>query len=196
MKIIGITGGVGSGKSEILKILKEDYQAEVIMADSVAHELMEPGAVSYTGIVQAFGTEILKEDQSIDRQKLGGMVFADQKKLGQLNKITHGNVDREILSRIQRIQNNDSHCLLVIETALLVGASYEQSFDQLWYVFARENLRFERLKGSRGYSDEKIRQMIQNQRSEEEFKKAATHIIDNSGTIEQTREQIHRILRG
>lgn len=196
MKIIGITGGVGSGKSEILKILKEDYQAEVIMADAVAHELMEPGAVSYTGIVQAFGTEILKEDQSIDRQKLGGMVFADQKKLSQLNKITHGNVDREILSRIQRIQNNDARCLLVIETALLVGAAYEQSFDQLWYVFVRENLRFERLKGSRGYSDEKIRQMIQNQRSEEEFKKAATHIIDNSGTIEQTREQIHRILRG
>lgn len=194
MKIIGITGGVGSGKSEILNILREEYQAEVIMADRVAHELMAPGAVSYEGILDVFGKEILKEDQTIDRQKLGAIVFADEEKLVKLNKITHGNVDAEILNRMEKIKEKNPQALIVIEAALLVGAAYEKIFDQLWYIFAREEVRFERLKASRGYSDEKIVQMIKHQKSEEEFKKAATHMIDNSGSLEATREQIGKIL--
>ena len=82
MKIIGITGGVGSGKSEILNILKNDYQAKVIQSDHVAHELMVPGAKSYDAIVQAFGNEILNEDQTINRPILGEIVFHDETKPG------------------------------------------------------------------------------------------------------------------
>ena len=177
--IIGITGGVGSGKSEVLNILKEDYKADIIIADQVAHELMEPGAVSYNGIVEYFGKTILKEDKTIDRGILGEIVFQNPEKLQKLNQITHKNVDKEILKRI---------------AALLVGAEYESLFQQLWYIFTRENIRFERLKKSRGYSDEKIRQMISSQKSEEEFKRQATHLIDNSGKIEDTRRQIMEIL--
>ena len=102
MKIIGITGGVGSGKSEILNILKNDYQAKVIQSDHVAHELMVPGAKSYDAIVQAFGNEILNEDQTINRPILGEIVFHDETKLSLLNSITHKNVDEEILSRIDQ----------------------------------------------------------------------------------------------
>lgn len=194
MRIIGITGGVGSGKSEILNILKNDYQAEVMMADLVAHELMVPGARSYAAIVKAFGTEILNEDQTINRGKLGSIVFADQEKLRQLNRITHQNVDDEILNRVDQIKEKKPDGLLVIEAALLVGAAYEKKLDQLWYIYTKEDIRFQRLKASRGYSDEKICQMIKNQKSEEEFKKAATHVIDNSGDLKKTKEQIEKIL--
>lgn len=122
MKIIGITGGVGSGKSEILNILKNDYQAKVIQSDHVAHELMVPGAKSYDAIVQAFGNEILNEDQTINRPILGEIVFHDETKLSLLNSITHKNVDEEILSRIDQFEKEEPEGLLVIESALLVGA--------------------------------------------------------------------------
>ena len=141
MKIIGITGGVGSGKSEILNILKNDYQAKVIQSDHVAHELMVPGAKSYDAIVQAFGNEILNEDQTINRPILGEIVFHDETKLSLLNSITHKNVDEEILSRIDQFGKEEPEGLLVIESALLVGAGYEKRFDQLWYIYTREEVR-------------------------------------------------------
>ncbi len=195
MKVIGITGGVGSGKSEVLKILKEDYQAEIILTDQVAHELMEPGGISYEGIINCFGKDILKMDRTIDRQALGNIVFSDAEKLKKLNEITHGNVDQEILKRMECIQNEKPDALVVCETALLVGAVYESRFDQLWYIFTKEEVRYERLKSSRGYSDEKIRQMIESQKSEDEFQQAAAYVIDNSGNIEETKKQIQSILK-
>ena len=179
MKIIGITGGVGSGKSEILNILKNDYQAKVIQSDHVAHELMVPGAKSYDAIVQAFGNEILNEDQTINRPILGEIVFHDETKLSLLNSITHKNVDEEILSRIDQFGKEEPEGLLVIE---------------LWYIYTREEVRYERLKASRGYSDEKIKQMIEKQQKEEEFKSMASNIIDNSGDLEDTKAQIIKIL--
>ena len=194
MKIIGITGGVGSGKSEILNILKNDYQAKVIQSDHVAHELMVPGAKRYDAIVQAFGNEILNEDQTINRPILGEIVFRDETKLSLLNSITHKNVDEEILSRIDQFGKEEPEGLLVIESALLVGAGYEKRFDQLWYIYTREEVRYERLKASRGYSDEKIKQMIEKQQKEEEFKAMASNIIDNSGDLEDTKAQIVKIL--
>lgn len=195
MKVIGITGGVGSGKSEILKILKEDYQAKIILADNVAHELMEPGGISYDGIIDYFGRDILNTDKTIDRQALGSIVFSDDEKLQKLNEITHRNVDQEILRRMECIQNENPDALIVCETALLVGAEYESRFDQLWYIYTREEVRYERLRSSRGYSNAKIHQMIESQKSEDEFKQAAAYVIDNSGDIEETKKQIRAILR-
>ena len=194
MKIIGITGGVGSGKSEILNILEQDYHAKIIQSDHVAHELMVPGAKSYDAIVEAFGREILNKDQTINRPALGEIVFHDKEKLSLLNSITHKNVDEEILSRIERFKQEEPEGLLVIESALLVGAGYEKKFEQLWYIYTKEEVRYERLKASRGYSDEKITQMISKQQSEEEFKKLASHVIDNSGDLEETKAQIIKIL--
>lgn len=194
MKIIGITGGVGSGKSEILNILENDYHAKIIQSDHVAHELMAPGAKSYDAIVASFGNGILNEDQTINRPVLGEIVFQDEAKLSLLNSITHKNVDEEILARIDQFGREESEGLVVVEAALLVGAGYEKKFDQLWYIYTREEVRYERLKASRGYSDEKIKQMIEKQQSEEEFKAMASHVIDNSGTLEDTKAQIVKIL--
>ena len=194
MKIIGITGGVGSGKSEILNILEQDYDAKIIQSDHVAHELMVPGAKSYDAIIEAFGNSILNEDHTINRPSLGEIVFHDKEKLSLLNSITHKNVDEEILSRIEKFKQEKPEGLLVIESALLVGAGYEKKFDQLWYIYTKEEVRYERLKVSRGYSDEKIKQMISKQQSEEEFKALASHVIDNSGNLEETKAQIIKII--
>lgn len=193
MKIIGITGGVGSGKSEVLGILEKEYNAKIIIADQVAHEMMEPGAASYDGIIEAFGKEILREDAGIDRRILGEIVFHDKEKLKKLNEITHGNVDKEIMRRIDEAQKENPEVLLIIEAALLVNAEYEKRFQQLWYIYTDEKVRYERLKKSRGYTDEKIRQMIRNQKSEQQFLDAATHRINNSGSLEDTRRQIRQI---
>ncbi|MDD3745444.1 MAG: dephospho-CoA kinase [Anaerostipes sp.] len=188
-KIIGITGGVGSGKSEVLRILKEDFQAKIIIADQVAHDLMEPGNVNYKGIVAEFGTEILLEDKKISRKALGQIVFHNKEKLQRLNQLTHPNVDRQIQEIMKEAREEDCH-LIVCEAAILVGAGYEAMFDELWYIFTREEVRRERLKASRGYSDEQIDAMLSNQTSEEEFKRIADVVIDNSDTLERTKEQI------
>ncbi len=194
MKIIGITGGVGSGKSEVLNILENDYHAKIIQSDHVAHELMVPGAKSYDAIVYAFGNKILNDDQTINRPALGEIVFHDETKLSLLNSITHKNVDEEILARIDAFGKEEPDGLVVVESALLVGAGYEKKFDQLWYIYTREEVRYERLKASRGYSDEKIAQMIAKQQSEEQFKSMASHVIDNSGDLADTKAQIAKIL--
>ena len=100
MKVIGVTGGVGSGKSVVLSILEKDYHAETILADLVAHDLMQPGGKSYEDIVEAFGDGILNDDGTIDRVKLGNIVFHDAEKLQKLNAITHPNVKEEIIPSV------------------------------------------------------------------------------------------------
>lgn len=137
MKIIGITGGVGSGKSEILNILENDYHAKIIQSDHVAHELMAPGARSYDAIIQSFGNGILNEDKTINRPVLGEIVFHDEEKLSLLNSITHKNVDEEILSRIDQFGKEEPEGLVVVESALLVGAGYERDLTS-YGIFIQE----------------------------------------------------------
>ena len=193
-KVIGITGGVGSGKSEVLNILKRDYGAGIIEADRVAHELMEPGAESYEAVVKEFGEKILTDEGTIDRAALGAIVFKEEEKLRLLNGLTHPNVVKEIERRMDVMNQDPKIRLIVYEAALLTGAEFEQRFEQLWYVFAREDLRFKRLKEGRGYSDEKTASMMKSQPGEEGFRKAATHVIDNSGSLNETKQQIAEIL--
>ena len=89
MKVLGITGGIGSGKTLVLNILKENYNAEIIEADRLGHELMEPGRAVYNNVVSYFGRDILGKDDTIDRKKLGDIVFADKDKLRKLNGLSH-----------------------------------------------------------------------------------------------------------
>ena len=195
IKVIGVTGGVGSGKSVILSFLEEAYGAKVILADLVAHDLMEPGAKSYKQIVETFGTGILQEDGWIDRQKLGSIVFSDEKELLKLNAITHPNVKEEIKRRIQKIKEEGIAPMIVLEAALLIEGGYEDVYDELWYVYVEKEVRYERLKEGRGYTREKTDSIMETQLSEEEFRKHADVIIDNSHEIAQTKEQILGILK-
>ena len=190
MKVIGITGGVGAGKSEILKYLKEKYGAIVVEADKVGHLLMEPGGACYYSIVEKFGSSILNGDQTINRGKLGKIVFADEALLGELNTIIHPRVKSYIVSEIAKERAYHRTKYFVVEAALLLEDHYDVICDELWYIHTDEKVRAARLKESRGYDDEKIASICANQKSPEEFRSGCHIVIDNSGDLTDTQKQI------
>lgn len=190
MKVIGITGGVGAGKSEILKYLKEKHGAVVIEADKVGHLLMEPGGACYYSIVEKFGSSILNGDQTINRGKLGKIVFADEGLLAELNKIIHPRVKSHIVSEIAKERAYHRTEYFVVEAALLIEDHYDVICDEMWYIHTDASVRAERLKETRGYDDEKITSICANQKSPEEFRSACQVVIDNSGDLAGTQKQI------
>ena len=194
MKIIGITGGVGSGKSRVLSFLEEKFHAVICQADQVAWKLQEPGQKSYLGIVDYFGEEILNEDKTINRGALGQIVFNDEAKLQRLNEITHPAVKEYIKEQIQQEKNKGCE-LFVVEAALLLEDHYDEICDEIWFVYAKEDVRRQRLKESRNYSDEKIDSMIASQQTEDYFRKHCQLTIDNSGDFEDTCTHIEKAMK-
>lgn len=194
MKVIGITGGVGAGKSAILNYLKEKHGAMIVEADKVGHLLMEPGGACYYSIVEKFGSSILNGDQTIHRGKLGKIVFADAALLEALNKIIHPRVKSHIVSEIAKERAYHRTKYFVIEAALLLEDHYDVICDEIWYIDTDADTRAKRLKASRGYDDEKIAGIMANQKSPEEFREACQAVINNSGSLTSTYEQIDRQL--
>ena len=180
MRVIGITGGIGSGKSEILSYLKERTNCRIIIADRVAHELEKQGGVCYERIVALLGEGILEADGEIDKAKLAACIFTDEKLLVQINAIVHPAVKEYILTEIAREKETGEYDYLFIEAALLIEDGYDKIVDEMWYIHADENVRRERLKASRGYSDEKIDSIMREQLQEEEFFRHCSIVIDNS----------------
>lgn len=195
MRVIGITGGVGAGKSMVLHFLEEEYQARVLEADKVGHFVMEPGQDCYREIVEIFGREILREDGTIDRGKLGGIVFGNREKLQLLNQVVHPAVKSWIRRELEQEKDRGQRELCVIEAALLIEDHYQDLCQEFWYLYASEAVREERLKSSRGYTEEKIRAIFASQQSEESFRLHCQAVIDNNGSKEETKEQVRRLLR-
>lgn len=193
MRTIGITGGVGAGKSTVLDFLKEKFHAVICEADKVAHELQKPGEVCYREIIREFGSKILNDDQEIDRRKLGDIVFSDTQKLCKLNEIVHPKVKEYIRAKKEEEQNKNT-ALFVVEAALLIEDHYEEICDELWYIHTPDAVRRVRLKQSRGYTDEKIDGIMKNQKSEEQFRKACDVIIENGEDFKETCNQIKEAL--
>lgn len=194
--VIGITGGVGSGKSAVLAMLEKYFDTAVIQADQVARELMQPGKASYVRIVDCFGKDILEKDGSIDRNKLSGIVFQDAERLEQLNSMTHPEVKKEILSRIARIKSEGRVRRIAVEAALLIEGGYREYLDELWYIYADDATRIARLKEGRGYSEEKSRSIMENQLGEAEFRTECDSVIDNSRGYESLFAQLKRKIDG
>lgn len=192
--LIGITGGIGSGKSVVMDILKNDFDAAVIFADLVAHELMQPGGASYREIIREFGKEICDGDGDINRETLSRVVFADREKLAKLNAITHPLVLEEIKRRILEYSKEEGVSLVAVEAALLLESGIADIFDHLWYVYADEETRIRRLHEGRNYTEEKSRSVMRKQKKEEEFRASCDLIIDNSGTVGETKKQIQQTL--
>ena len=186
--IIGVMGGVGSGKSTVLNYLENNYEANIIEADKVAKEVMLPGNDVYNEIVKTFPEVIV--DNKIDSKKLAEIVFNDKEQLEKLNSITHPGTVKEIVSRIKSSKNR----IIVVESAILLGSGVEQYCDELWFVFCNRDTRIKRLIQTRGYSKEKCISVIESQPADEEYNKGADEFIDNSYSEENTREQIDLIL--
>lgn len=189
MKVLGITGGVGSGKSEVLRYMEQEYSAVVCQLDEVAKALQKKGTDCYDKIIERFGREITGENEELDRKKLAAIIFRDEEKRRILNGIVHPEVkkwvEQDIIEKRKR-----GVPLYVIEAALLPEAGYEDICQEMWYIYTEESVRRERLKKSRGYSDESISRMIRSQSPESVFRKACRIVIDNSGTFERTKKQI------
>lgn len=194
MRVIGITGGVGAGKSTILSYLEERWHAKLILADQVGHEVMEPGTEAYRQILLEFGMYVRSGDGRIDRKILGNIVFADGEKRKKLNAIIHPAVKREILERIALADAGKESCV-VVEAALFLEEKYDAFCDETWYIYTSEDERRRRLKASRGYTDERIDQIFLSQKSHEEFLSRCTCMIDNNGAPEDTRRQIDKRMR-
>lgn len=194
MKIIGITGGIGSGKSEVLTYIKEHCSCRIEFADLVARRIQEPGQACYEKIVALFGKEILQENGYICREKMAEKLFADKGLLEKVNGIIHPAVKEYLLAAIEDEKKNEKFDYFFIEAALLIEEGYEKIVDELWYVYATKEVRKKRLHENRGYSAQKIISVMGKQLDENEFRKHCSFVIDNSGSLEQTYKQIDRKL--
>lgn len=194
MRFIGITGGVGAGKTEILQYIEREYPAYVLLADRLAHELMQPETACYQEIQLSFPSEdIYLPDGGFDAGKLAEVIFSDEKKREKLNGIVHPAVKREILRRVEAERQRKKFSYFILEAALLIEEGYDKICDELWYIDTSRTLRRERLKKSRGYSDEKIDAVFDSQLSEREYRKRCTRRIDNNGSLEETFRQIREL---
>ena len=188
MKIIGLTGGVGSGKTQILEYLNDKYGATICQADKVAKHLQKKGTECFKKIVDEFGDAVVGEDGELDRKELGKMVFSSAEKLQCLNAIVHPAVLKWVQKDIVE-KRKQGKPLYIVEAALLTDTGRELC-DEMWYIYTSENIRRQRLKASRHYTDEKITDMIASQPSEDTFRQACQAVIDNSGDFEDTKRQI------
>ena len=190
MMVLGLTGGVGAGKSRILELFSHDYGAQVIQADLVARKLEDPGQPGLTGLVSLFGTGILQKDGTLDRKGFADRIFGNPEALKRVNALIHQLTWNEIKRQIRE----SSAELIVVEAALFDERSREVC-QYLLYVDTQDEIRIQRLMENRGYSREKCLDIMKNQADRNDFLKLADFVIDNSGSLEESRLQIRRILK-
>ena len=169
MKVIGITGGVGSGKSEVLKFLTDREGVVVCQADEVAKSFQRKGTKCFEEIVAHFGPGVVGKDGELHRKALADIVFHNEEELKCLNAIVHPAVETYIREWIQRERENGTK-IFFLENALLLELKHDELFcDEIWYIYANDEIRMKRLKLARGYSEQKIEAIFRAQRSKEEF---------------------------
>ncbi len=195
MKTIGITGGVGAGKSTVLQYLEEMYNCRIIMTDDVANLLKEPGQACYEPIVRLLGNDVLLPDGTIDRKRMAEMIFHDQDLLKKVEAILHPAVRSYVEDAIASERVSGKHPYVVVEAALLIQCGYGTILDEMWYVAVTDDVRRRRLKESRGYNDEKIDAILASQLDDASYRAACGIVIDNSGLPEETYRQIDLAMR-
>lgn len=185
--IIGITGGAGSGKSTVVECIQSHFDVDFMHCDIIAHELMEPGKASYKALIKEYGKGILTDgpDSAIDRVKLTDVLRESAGGYKRLNEITHPRVIKEVEKRIKASKKD----IILVEAALLIEAGMTGMCDDVWYVHATDAERIDRIKKSRGWSDKKIADTLNNQLSHEEFLKNTTFVIENHDNSEEGLEK-------
>ena len=189
MKVIGITGGIGSGKSTVLEYLRMVHQARVIQADEIGHQVMEPGEECYAAICSLFGLGILNPDGQINRKELAGIVFNDKTRLEQLNAIVHPAVKKRTRELVEEMRKEGA-ALCLVEAALLLEAGFDEFCDETWYIYADPEVRIQRLMEYRHETREKALRVMKQQLSDEYFRRHTDFTIDNSDNFDITKMQI------
>lgn len=191
MFLVGLTGGIGSGKSTVAAMLA-DHGAEVIDADRLAREVVEPGTAGFDEVIERFGDEVVAADGGLDRARLAEIVFADEAARSDLNAIVHPRVGDRIASRLAQFSAEDEG-IVVVDVPLLVEVGAERGYTAIVVVTAPEEIRAQRVVDSRGLSPEQARARIRSQASDDERLAVATHVVDNSGDLDALRRQVDAV---
>ena len=194
MKVIGITGGIGSGKSALLTAIQREYNCRLLLADDIANFIKEPGQSCYAPVLYLLGQDILDEAGFIDKRKMADKIFGNEELLDRINAIIHPAVKHYICQCIEEEREKGLVDYVFVEAALFIEAGYRDIVDSLWYIFAREEVRIHRLQEGRGYSLEKIRSIMDNQLQEEVFREHCDVVIDNSEGMDNSMAQVRKEL--
>jgi dephospho-CoA kinase len=190
MLTIGLTGGIGSGKSTVTKILDE-FGAPILDADKIAHTTYAPGGPAYDAVIAAFGAQIVAADRTIDRKQLGAVVFGNPERLNQLTSIVWPATRDSIRRNLTELRASGANLPIVVEAAILIEANWQALFDEIWLVRAPREQVVARIESQRGLKPSETEARIRAQLSDEERAKHATLIIENNGSI----EELHTLLK-
>lgn len=195
MRILGVTGGCGTGKSTVCRIL-EEHGGIVLDADQIARELQSVGGPAYRDIVEAFGSGILQKDRSLDRKKLAEMVFRNPALRRKLNQAVHRHVSSEIKRRIREIeaQNQSKEAFIVLDVPLPIEDGFFDVVDRIWTVTANCDLRADRLITRMGISRAEADARIRSQMSSREYEAIADTVIENEKGETELRAAVEKAL--
>ena len=189
---VGLTGGIASGKNTVSRIFAS-FGAKVLDADEVAREVLLPGQPAWTRLRQAFGQEFLHADGTVKRKKLRNLVFTDPEKRSQLNAIVHPAVMREINRRSEILSSSVRTEVLLVDVPLLLEVGVANRFDKIVVVYVSESVQIKRLLQRDGISEEEAKQALTVQMPLSKKVEQADYVIDNSGTLEETRSQVEKV---
>lgn len=192
MKVIGLTGGIGSGKSTVARLFAE-HGARVIDADKIGHDVYRPGTSAWEGVVAAFGRDVIAADGTIDRAVLGRRVFADPAARARLNAIVHPLIGMEIQTRLEAARQADDGRPVVIEAALLLDAGWRPLADVVVVVVAPRTAIFERLQAQRGLAAADVEARIAAQIDDDARRRLADIVIENDGGMDDLRAAVHAL---
>jgi len=190
-RVIGLTGGMGSGKSTVSQLLAE-FGAVIIDADKVGHEAYQPNTKTWQELVATFGQQIVAQDGTIDRKKLGAIVFGSPEQLTRLNSIVHPRMFEMMKERIEQYRRQGVK-VVVLDAAILFEANWTPLVDTIWVVVASELVVITRAKARTGLPEEQIRSRLSSQMSNEERTKRANVVIHNDGTFEDLRAKVREL---
>ena len=194
MLIVGLTGGVASGKTTVSQVLKEEG-AYIIDADRIARELVQPLAPAWKKLVRAFGKEILREDGSIHRKKLADKVFADLRQRKLLNQILHPRIRKEMEQKAKEIWQKDPEAIVVIDAPLLVELGDHRWMDKLMVVTSTQKQQIKRLEERDGVSRKEALRMLASQMPVKDKVKLADFVIRNEGSLQKTKKETREIFQ-
>jgi dephospho-CoA kinase len=192
--IIGLTGGIVSGKSTVARMFK-DLGAKIVDADKLGHKVILPQGAAWKRIIKIFGKDILQKDQTINREKLGKIVFANQNLLKKLNKITHPEIIKLIKKEISLAKDNskEEKKILIIDAALIYETKIDRLMDKIIVVYLDEEEQLKRLIKRNNLSEKEALQKIKSQIPLKEKIEIADYVIDNSNSLDKTKEQVETI---
>ena len=188
MLVIGLTGSIGTGKSEVARLL-ESLGAVVINADQVGHEAYAPNTESWREVVEAFGRDILQSTGEIDRRKLGAIVFSDSQQMAKLNGIMHPRIAGMVGERIEKLRTQGTE-VVVVEAALLFEAKWDYLVDEVWTTDAPVETVIQRLRDRNGLQEEEVRKRIDSQMDREERLARSHLVLDNSGDVAELEQTV------